>query len=129
MSIKPPMCKMCGHTHYGLDHVFEGKQPSHPLVDVPMLRKEPREVPRSVAPSKLKAMEAEIEALQGEVAMLKRKLAEKAVTKDVTKDNVTVTKALDNNVTVGKRGGRPPLGDKPMSKAERTRKWRQSKQG
>jgi len=36
----------------------------------------PRDVPRTVAPSKLAAAEAEIAALTAEVAHLKRKLAE-----------------------------------------------------
>jgi hypothetical protein len=120
MSVKPPMCKMCGHAHYGIEHVFEGRQATHPLASLGMfestktVRKEKRSepvtervtdvtkpvTPHLVAPSKLAALQAENEALTAEVAMLKRKLAEAA-------------------------GGKP----KPMTAAERQRKRRAAGKG
>lgn len=97
--MKPPVCRLCGAAHWSNEpHAFEGKQARHelvpvmskpaPNVTVRVTEKVPR-VTKSVTQAKdvtksvtgcphCKAMRAEVEAQAGEIAHLKRRLAEAA---------------------------------------------------
>jgi hypothetical protein len=89
-----PVCRTCGKKHWSRLCAGEVTDPvtqtvtgqvTKPVTVTPPVT---RDVPRSVAPSKLAALEVENEALRAEVVMLKRKLA------DVNKVPTTSTERM-----------------------------------
>jgi hypothetical protein len=71
-----PVCRTCGKKHWS--RICQGDDVTSPVTPPspkPVTKPVTSDVPRSVAPSKLAALEVENEALRAEVAMLKAELA------------------------------------------------------
>lgn len=78
--MEAPKCRLCGEKHWGsVCNAFGSKAPlarAQQRSKLPSFVTKPREVPRSVPQSRVSALEAEVERLEGEVKQLKKLLAE-----------------------------------------------------
>ena len=103
-----PTCRLCHHKHWPKeDHIFDGPVTKPQGLTSPLAVTKPRHantVTKPVTPprGRVAALEEEVERLESEVRQLKRQLADRG----------------------GGQVGRPLIGDKPMSPAERKRRER-----